>query len=226
MKKPTKTTDGADNRATIGRGALPAKLRVVGAPEAQDIEEIVRSEPREPSTPQVHENQSAQKVEEIVQKPSSTRESNSHRLANGFRVVDNRAYQRVQKIRPVALVVPADDEIGYKKLITRFEEAFITRDMKAIGDCLSPSFQWHLPNGQVAYGKKEALEEMERRFAMPNAPRFSGSVWRFKDTTVIQTYDVEYLGADGKWRQSKGMDLYEIGGGLITVKDAYWKMIP
>ena len=70
------------------------------------------------------------------------------------------------------------------------------------------------------------LAEMERRFAMPNGPRFSASVWRFKGTTVIQTYEVEFMGADGRWRASLGMDLYEIGGGLITRKDAYWKMIP
>ena len=33
-------------------------------------------------------------------------------------------------------------------------------------------------------------------------------------------------GPDGKKRQSRGLDVYEIGGGLITLKDAYWKMVP
>ena len=43
---------------------------------------------------------------------------------------------------------------------------------------------------------------------------------------MIQTYRVDYLGPDGRWRESRGMDLYEIRNGLIACKDAYWKMIP
>ncbi|WP_164660231.1 nuclear transport factor 2 family protein [Tropicibacter sp. Alg240-R139] len=162
-------------------------------------------------------------MEEITAKPL---DSNTPRLANGFKIVQNRAYQRIQKIRPKKLTAPVNDEMGYKKLFTKFEEAFLAQDIKALGECLSPAFQWRLPNGDVVYGQKEALEEMERRFAMPNGPKFSKSIWRFEGTTVLQSYEVEYLGADGRWRPSKGFDLYEIGDGLITLKDAYWKMIP
>ena len=67
---------------------------------------------------------------------------------------------------------------------------------------------------------------MERRFATPNGPRFSDVVWRFKGTTVIQTYTVEYMGPDRKWRRGQGMDLYEIADGLIFIKDAFWKIVP
>lgn len=151
---------------------------------------------------------------------------NAPQLANGFKIVRNRAHQRVQKIKRAKLTAPVDDEIGYKKLFTRFEEAFVAKDVAGIGECLSPAFQWRLPNGTVIYGKKEAMAEMELRFAMPYGPKFHGSVLRFKGCTVIQTYDVDYFGPDGRLRQSRGMDLYEIGDGLITLKDAYWKMIP
>lgn len=171
------------------------------------------------------DNPAKQAAEPIAPRPAPAK-TNAPRLANGFRIRDNRAYQKAQKIRRRTLVVPASDEIGYKKLFTRFEEAFETRDLVAIRACLSPAFQWHMPNGRNVYGREEALAEMERRFAMPDGPRFSASVWRFKGTTVIQTYEVEYLGHDGRWRQSRGMDLYEIGDGLIVRKDAYWKMIP
>ena len=118
-------------------------------------------------------------------------------------------------------------ELEYKKLFTRFEEAFLTQNMKLMGTCLSAAFTWHLSNGQSVYGREAAMAEMRKRFAMPNGPRFSNSVWRFKGKTVVQTYDVEYCGPDGVWRQSRGMDLYEIADdGLIVSKDAYWKMIP
>lgn len=121
--------------------------------------------------------------------------------------------------------LPASEELEYKKLFTRFEEAFMTRNMRLMQTCLSPAFVWHLPNGQSAYGRDAAMAEMRKRFAMPDGPRFSDSVFRFKGNTVIQTYNVEYRGADGAWRQSNGMDLYEIADGLIVSKDAYWKMI-
>lgn len=205
-----------------------AGLRVVDNAVAQDTDAIAQAAlpeagPETRTRARVHGSPTDQAVEEI--RPAAPA-SNAPRLANGFKIVDNRAYQRKQKIKRAPLTVPADDEMGHKKLFTRFEEAFSTRDMAALRDCLSPAFTWKLPNGQVVYGRDAALDEMERRFAMPNGPKFSGSVWRFRGNTVLQTYDVEYLGPDGRWRQSQGFDLYEIGDGLITLKDAYWKMIP
>lgn len=147
-------------------------------------------------------------------------------MRNGFKVVTNHAYQRKRSIHRRELVVAPTTTMEYKKLFTRFEEAFSQQDLVAIAKCLSPAFRWSKPNGATFFGKKDALAEMERAFATPNGPRFSEVVWRFKDSTVIQTYDVEYLAADGKWRRSKGLDIYEIGDGLITVKDAFWKSIP
>jgi len=151
--------------------------------------------------------------------------ANGAQMRNGFKVVTNHAYQRKRSIHRRELVVAPTTTMEYKKLFTRFEEAFSHQDLVAIAKCLSPAFRWSKPNGATFFGKKDALAEMERAFATPNGPRFSEVVWRFKDSTVIQTYDVEYLGADGKWRHSKGLDIYEIGDGLITVKDAFWKTI-
>ncbi|WP_204113128.1 nuclear transport factor 2 family protein [Shimia biformata] len=193
--------------------------------EADDIAQVPAPEPH-PMTA-VRSRVVANPIEQAAEDIRPTGASgNAPRLANGFKIVENRAYQRKQKIARAPLTVPADDEMGHKKLFTRFEEAFTTRDIAALRDCLSPAFTWKLPNGQVVYGRDAALNEMERRFAMPNGPKFSASVWRFRGNTVLQTYDVEYCGPDGRWRQSQGFDLYEIGDGLITLKDAYWKMIP
>lgn len=204
--------------------------QVVQIDGALEIEEI-RREPAdaEPQTTMVGlrvvDAAPAQEAEEIVSDSGPDRK-NHPRLSNGARIRENRSYQRVQKINPKKLIVPANDEMGYKKLFTKFEEGFLAQDIAMIGECLSPAFQWRLPNGDVVYGKKEALEEMERRFATPNGPKFSKAIWRFEGETVLQSYEVEYLGPDGRWRQSKGFDIYEIGNGLITLKDAYWKMIP
>ena len=110
--------------------------------------------------------------------------------------------------------------------MAKFEEGFTRQDLEMIGECLLPSFEWRMPNGEVAQGRDNALAAMERRFGMPDAPRFGRSVWRFQGRTVIQTYRVDHPGPDGRWRQSRGMDLYEIRDGLIACKDAYWKMIP
>ncbi len=148
------------------------------------------------------------------------------RHTDGLTVRQNSDALRKQKIANAPVQVPADDEMGYKKLFTRFEEAFQSRDIQAIGACLSPAFEWRMPNGDVAYGREAALAEMARRFAMPNGPEFSRSVWRFRGRTVIQTYRVSYRGPDGRLRKSRGLDLYKVRDGLITRKDAFWKMIP
>ena len=224
---PAKTRKASPSGKVSGKPENTA-LNVVENTSAQHEEAIARTaelvDPPMARRPvRVVKNTSAQAEEDILQTAAA---SNVPRLSNGFKIRQNRAYQRVQKIKRPKLTVPASDEMGYKKLFTKFEEGFLAQDLKMIGECLSPAFQWRLPNGDVVYGKKEALEEMDRRFASPNGPKFSKSIWRFEGQTVLQSYEVEYLGPDSRWRPSKGFDLYEIGDGLITLKDAYWKMIP
>ena len=143
-----------------------------------------------------------------------------------MKIVRNRSGQRVEEIRQDPAPLETIPELAHRKLMARFEEAFLTQDMALMAECLLPSFEWRLPNGEVVYGRDEAIAAMERRFAMPNGPKFSRSVWRFRGRTVSKTYRVSYLGPDGKWRKSRGMDLYKIRDGLLARKDAYWKMIP
>ena len=143
-----------------------------------------------------------------------------------MKTVKNRSRQRVEEIPRDPAVPDSVPELAYRKLVAKFEEGFMKQDLQTIAECLLPSFEWRLPNGEIAYGKENALAAMEKRFAMPNGPKFSRSVWRLKGRTVIQTYRVEYQGPDGQWRKSRGMDLYKIRDGLIARKDAYWKMIP
>ena len=143
-----------------------------------------------------------------------------------MKIVRNRSGQRVEDIRRDPDAGEPDPELAHRALIARFEEGFTRQDLRIIGECLLPSFEWRMPNGETAYGREAALAAMERRFAMPDGPRFGRSVWRFRGRTVIQTYRVEYRGPDGRWRKSRGMDLYKIRDGLLARKDAYWKTIP
>ena len=178
------------------------------------------------TTVRIRENDAGQIPEKINSPDEIKKTKPARETIKGLRIRANVSGQKREKIKRSSIKLAASDEIEYKKLFTRFEEAFIAQDMKVLGECLSPAIQWHLPNGKVIYGRKEVLQEMEHRFAMPNGPKFSGSVWKFLGTIVHQTYEVEYMGPDGKWRKSRGFDVYEIGDGLIVRKDAYWKIIP
>jgi hypothetical protein len=236
-KKSSGAGAGADSGSTRRKKPAKKQLRqksntatglvVVVNDASQAVEEIGKEAvPAESGGIRIVGNASKQSVDEIVQTSPSLKRTKKRRPSTGLRIRKNASGQSTQKIKRQPIQVEPDEEIGYKKLFTQFEEAFLGRDMKALGKCLSPSFEWRLPNGDVVYGKEEALVEMERRFAMPNGPKFSKSVWRFKGKTVIQTYRVKYLGPDGKWRKSRGMDLYKIRKSLIARKDAFWKMIP
>jgi len=220
--KPTRTKSGPAKTAVSTINVVPNK-------SVQSVENILRPNAEGAfSPPALHlvENRFDHAVEEVARvTPKSVAEQGA-RLQCGLRIVDNRSHQRPQKIKNTPIEVLPSDEMIYKRLFSKFEEAFLGRDMRMLAECLSPAFEWRLPNGEVIYGKKQALDEMERRFALPNGPKFSRSVWRFRGKTVIQTYRVKYLGPDGKWRKSRGMDLYKIRLGLISRKDAYWKMIP
>lgn len=174
----------------------------------------------------IRDNDADQAVQDIRSLDGIKDSRPDRKKEGGLRIRLNVSGQKREKIKRKSIKVTPADEIGYKKLFTKFEEAFTLQDLKTIGECLSPAVQWHLPNGKVIYGRKEVVQEMEHRFAMPNGPKFSGSVWKFLGTIVHQTYEVEYMGPDGKWRKSTGFDVYEIGDGLIVRKDAYWKMIP
>ena len=229
MAVAAKQDIGAD-MAKAPKQRSESTIRVVSNKAEQAVEDIARTPeamkddiPAPAPAARVVANPSKQVAENIS---DSAPASNAPRLANGFKVVRNRAYQRAQKIKRKKLRAPVSDEMDYKKLFTKFEEGFLSQDLEMIGECLSPAFQWRLPNGEVVYGKKEALAEMDRKFATPNGPKFERAIWRFEGETVLQSYKVEYMGPDGRWRKSTGFDIYEIGDGLITLKDAYWKMIP
>lgn len=214
-------------RRKIAPATTGSAARIVETPARQGVEEIqqVAAEVKAPAL-RIVESDPALKAEDItpVERP---RADDGPRLSTGARIVENRSGQTRARIRKAAHAIAApDDEMAHKALFTRFEAAFLAKDIAALRECLSPSFEWRLPNGEVVYGKEEALAEMERRFAMPGGPKFSRSVWRFRGRTVIQTYRVTYTGADGKPRKSRGMDLYKIRKGLIARKDAFWKMIP
>ena len=144
-----------------------------------------------------------------------------------MKIVRNRSGQRVEDIPRDPVATEVDSDLANRKLIAKFEEGFDEAGPENDRG-MSPAFlrvadaqrRGRLRPGKRARRHGEAFRDAER------TPKFSRSVWRFRGRAVIQTYRVEYLGPDGRWRKSRGMDLYKIRDGLIARKDAYWKMIP
>ena len=110
-------------------------------------------------------------------------------------------------------------------LFTAFVSAFRNKDVAQVAQCLAPHFEWRLPSGETYTGKENALAFMAKRFADPNGPEFSDSSFAFHGDTVIQTYRVKAMGANGKRQSLAGLDVYTIEEGLIVSKDAYWKQL-
>lgn len=118
---------------------------------------------------------------------------------------------------------PRDGEQAIKATFLKFETGFMTKDIEAVADCLSPAFEWCPPDGLRFTGKDAALAEMARRFEMPKGPKFSRSRIRIFGNTVVQTYRVSFKGSDGKRHKVKALDVYKFRDGLLMRKDAYWK---
>ena len=110
-----------------------------------------------------------------------------------------------------------------RSLMQRFASAFMAGDVDAVILCLSPQFEWHLPDGTVFKGRKGIRNAFEQRLQSASAPEFSNVTFRYHGDTVIQTYDVRIKNANGKVRCTRGLDVYRISNGLISRKDAYWK---
>ena len=112
-----------------------------------------------------------------------------------------------------------------QELFEKFGKAFMAGDLEKIAECLTPDFEWRQPDGEVYSGKDNALQAMKERFANREGPRFADSKFEFFGDTVVQTYRVTATSANGETREVAGTDVYRIEGGLIALKDAYWKQL-
>ena len=110
-----------------------------------------------------------------------------------------------------------------RSLMQRFATAFMAGDVDAVILCLSPQFEWHLPDGEVFKGRKSVRIALDQRLQSASAPEFSNVTFRYHGDTVIQTYDVRIKSANDEIRSTRGLDVYRISNGLIARKDAYWK---
>jgi limonene-1,2-epoxide hydrolase len=114
----------------------------------------------------------------------------------------------------------------HKVLFKTFVSAFLNKDLAQVAQCLAPHFEWRLPSGETYTGKENALAFMAKRFADPNGPEFSdSSSFTFHGATVIQSDSVKAMGANGQRQVVAGLDVYQVEGGLIVRKDAYWKQL-
>ena len=114
----------------------------------------------------------------------------------------------------------------HEALFKTFVRAFLNKDLSLVAPSLAPHFEWCLPSGETYTGKENALAFMAKRFADPNGPEFSdASRFAFHGDTVIQTYTVKAMGANGQRQVVAGLDVYQIEDSLIVHKDAYWKQL-
>ena len=121
------------------------------------------------------------------------------------------------------MTVPND---RHAALFKTFVSAFLSQDLVQVAQCLAPHFEWRLPSGETYAGKESVLAFMAKRFADPNGPEFSdGGNFAFHGDTIIQTYSVKAMGANGQRQTVAGMDVYQVEDGLIVRKDAYWKQL-
>ena len=114
---------------------------------------------------------------------------------------------------------------AHRALFKKFGIAFMKKDVDTVGECLSPDFEWSLPDGRTFVGKQASLDAMRERFADPDGPQFSDSNFDYHGDTIVQTYRVKAALADGSIREVAGTDVYQVKGGLICRKDAYWKQL-
>lgn len=116
-------------------------------------------------------------------------------------------------------------------LLRDFGKAFNRGDIDGILACVTEDFEWRLakgpdaPDGKVVSGKEEvrrALEERDREIA---EMRFSETAVTIAEDKVFGSFRAKGRLRDGTKIDVRGLDVYEIRGGRIAVKDSYWKQV-
>lgn len=128
------------------------------------------------------------------------------------------------QVRQALSAAPSGDG-SVAALMQRFEAGYATVNAEAIVACFAPDVVWTLPDGRVLKGREACLSFLKERFASPMGPKFSDSHMHVLGQTVVQNYKVTVPLPGGQSVTRDGTDVYEIRGGLIARKDAYWKQV-
>lgn len=132
---------------------------------------------------------------------------------------------RAQVRQALAAGAAGEGDAAVAALMHRFEAAYAAANAEAIVACFAPEVVWTLPDGRVLQGRAACLAFLKERFANPLGPTFSDSQLQVLGQTVVQTYRVSVPLPGGQTLAREGTDVYQIRGGLIVRKDAYWKQL-
>lgn len=113
-------------------------------------------------------------------------------------------------------------------LFRRFGRGFNKADVDEISACVTDDFEWRLnngtaPTGTVLRGKDALRAHFADKSQAPREARFSeASIHRAGDK-LFGTFRVTGIDHAGNKFDRYGIDLYEVRGGKISLKDSYAK---
>ncbi len=116
-------------------------------------------------------------------------------------------------------------------LMTRFGEAFVSRDDEALRSCLHDDFFWHLhegpdiPNGKTVSGLQGMLEVLQAREKNWKDVRYADVNVSSDGLQIIQTFRVSGIDEKGRAFDVRAVDLYAVEDGKLVSKDSYWKNV-
>lgn len=123
------------------------------------------------------------------------------------------------------------DENAVMDLLRRFGKAFNRGDVEGILACVTDDFEWRLaagpeaPHGRVVRGRAEVRAALAERDARYRDVRFSETSVHIAGDRVFGCFRATGSYADGRPLDVRGLDVYELRGDRIAVKDSYWKKI-
>ena len=116
-------------------------------------------------------------------------------------------------------------------LFRRFGKAFNKADVEEIAACVTDDFEWRLnagaaggaPGGRVLSGKDALRAHFADRSRAHREARFSEARIHRSGDKLFGTFRVTGIDHAGKPFDRYGIDLYEVRGGKIALKDSYLK---
>ena len=114
-------------------------------------------------------------------------------------------------------------------LFRRFGKAFNKADVDEIAACVTDDFEWRLaagarPSGTVLNGKAGLRAYFADKSQAHREARYSEARIHRSGDKLFGTFRVTGVDAKGQPFDRYGVDLYEVEGGKISLKDSYLKV--
>ena len=117
-------------------------------------------------------------------------------------------------------------------LLTRFSQAFNSKDREGTRACVTEDFEWgyyegpHAPHGRILRGVDEACQAVLDRAARLSVPiQFTDSEEHWAGDKLFVTYRANGVFRDTGRFDVLAIDIYTFKGQRLARKDTYWKII-